>query len=159
MKLKGIVAEDFVNYKKPSLFLITSCCNWKCCHDGGFAESVCQNNSLVSQPTRDIDDDGIVSFYMNNPITKAIVFGGLEPIDQYDEMVILIGKLRQRTSDDIVIYTGYKEEEVLRKVEGLTYYDNIIVKFGRYVPYQKQHYDELLGVYLASNNQYAKKIS
>ena len=35
-------------------------------------------------------------------------------------------------------------------------YGNIIVKYGRYVPNQKPHYDELLGILLASDNQYAK---
>ena len=33
MKLKGINTEDFVNYKKPSMFLITSYCDFKCCKD------------------------------------------------------------------------------------------------------------------------------
>ena len=36
---------------------------------------------------------------------------------------------------------------------------NIIVKFGRFIPDQESHYDEVLGVNLASNNQYAKKLS
>jgi hypothetical protein len=44
-------------------------------------------------------------------------------------------------------------------VEDLTRFDNIIVKFGRYIPDNKPHFDEVLGVNLASPNQYAKKIS
>ena len=36
-------------------------------------------------------------------------------------------------------------------------YDNIVVKFGRFRPNQDPHYDNVLGVKLASNNQYAKK--
>jgi len=38
-------------------------------------------------------------------------------------------------------------------------FDNIIVKFGRFRPNQKPHFDEVLGVNLASDNQYAEKIS
>ena len=39
------------------------------------------------------------------------------------------------------------------------YFKNIIIKFGRYIPNQQAHYDDILGVNLASNNQYAIKIS
>ena len=37
-------------------------------------------------------------------------------------------------------------------------YKNIIVKFGRFIPNQEKQYDEVLGVYLASNNQYGEKL-
>ena len=33
----------------------------------------------------------------------------------------------------------------------------VIVKFGRFRPNQEKHYDEVLGVYLISDNQYAKE--
>ena len=36
---------------------------------------------------------------------------------------------------------------------------NIIIKFGRFVPMQQPHFDPILGVNLASDNQYAKQIS
>jgi hypothetical protein len=70
--------------------------------------------------------------------------------------------------DDIVIYTGYTEEELTLDDSGrqevatynwLKHYPNIYVKFGRYVPGQEPHYDEVLGVKLASDNQYGKKVS
>lgn len=38
-------------------------------------------------------------------------------------------------------------------------YKNIIVKFGRYIPNQKKHFDPVLGVELASDNQHAEKLS
>jgi hypothetical protein len=37
-------------------------------------------------------------------------------------------------------------------------FDNIIIKYGRFIPNQEQHYDETLGVNLASNNQYAERL-
>ena len=37
-------------------------------------------------------------------------------------------------------------------------YKNIIMKFGRYIPNKKKHYDPVLGVYLASNNQFGEKL-
>ena len=61
--------------------------------------------------------------------------------------------------DDIVIYTGYNLNEIEDKVNILKNYKNIIIKFGRFIPNNKIHYDEILGVYLASDNQYALKIN
>ena len=37
-------------------------------------------------------------------------------------------------------------------------YDNIIIKFGRYIPNQQSHFDIVLGVNLASDNQYAERL-
>jgi len=42
------------------------------------------------------------------------------------------------------------------KIALLSRYKNVIVKFGRFIPNQEKHYDEILGVELASPNQYAK---
>jgi len=36
---------------------------------------------------------------------------------------------------------------------------NIIIKYGRFIPDKEKHYDEVLGIYLASDNQYAERIS
>lgn len=60
-----------------------------------------------------------------------------------------------------MIYTGYKKEELQNNgyFNQLLQYKNIIVKFGRYIPNQQSHYDNTLGVYLASDNQFAEKIS
>ena len=44
-------------------------------------------------------------------------------------------------------------------VDFLKSYKNIIIKFGRFIPNDKPHRDTILGVNLASSNQYAKKIS
>ena len=70
-----------------------------------------------------------------------------------------ITQLRVECLDDVVIYTGYNKEEIIDKVLVLSQFKNIIIKFGRYIPGQEKHYDNILGVYLAANNQYAEKIS
>ena len=85
--------------------------------------------------------------------------GGLEPFDSWSDLNSLVNLLRVYTMDDIVVYTGYKEEEIQSKIQYLCTYPNIIVKFGRFVPNQQKHYDEVLGVELASDNQYARRIS
>ena len=83
--------------------------------------------------------------------------------------LVLIDEFRKNTLDDIVIYTGYTEEELLHGASTLKlpkgYYDlvcsyeNIIIKFGRFKPDQPSHYDEVLGVNLSSPNQYGKIVS
>ena len=155
MILKGIVIEDFVNYKVPSMFLIFPHCSMKCCWEAG--ENICQNSELAQAPERNYFISDIVRNYRFNDITKAVVFGGLEPFDSYEEMIDLIRHLREYTNDDIVIYTGYNEDEV--DLTELKNYPNIIIKFGRFIPNDEPRFDEVLGVELKSKNQYAKKIS
>ena len=157
MKIKGLVDEDFLQYKKPSMFIICSHCSFKC--DKEYGTQICQNCELANSKIIDIDNDKIVDRYINNQITKAIVFGGLEPFDTFDELFGLILSFRERTKDDIVIYTGYRNDEIEKEIDKLTIFENIIVKFGRYIPDQEKHYDSILGIMLASNNQYACKIS
>ena len=159
MIIKNLVDEDFVNYKKPSLFILFPYCNFKCCKELG--NDICQNSSLVKLSDINADANLICERYLNNPITKAIVMGGLEPLDSFKDVLEFVSTLRNKYScdDDIVIYTGYKEEEVKDKIEELKLYRNIIIKFGRYIPNQKEHFDQVLGVNLASNNQYSVKIS
>ena len=159
MRIKDVKVEDFLNYKKPSLFIITSICDWKCCRECHIPESVCQNNPLVKNPTVDINDNKIIKLYLENDIVKAVVFGGLEPMLQFQELVSFIDKFRKVSEDDIVIYTGYYKNKIKKEVEILKKYKNIIIKFGRYIPNRKSKYDEVLGVTLASDNQYAEKIS
>ena len=157
MKIKGIIHEDFVNYKKPSMVIEFPYCDFKCDKECG--QEVCQNSSLVKSPTHDIPVDKIVLSYLKNSITSALVCQGLEPFDSKEDLYQLIKVFRKWTDDDIVIYTGYTEEELFFDIEFLKrVYKNIIIKFGRFIPNRPSYYDETLGVFLASSNQYAKKI-
>ena len=63
-----------------------------------------------------------------------------------------------KTKDDIVIYTGYTEKELNGYLNKLKNIPNLILKFGRFIPNNIAHYDEILGVELASDNQYAIKL-
>lgn len=153
MKIKGIITEDFVNYKKVSMTIIFPYCTFKC------GTEYCQNSSLAKEKEFDLDIKNIVYRYLKNPIPEAIVMQGLEPFDSWNDLYELIKMIRESTSDDIIIYTGYYENEIEDYLKELKQYPNIIVKFGRYIPNQKPHFDEVLGVELASDNQYAKVIS
>nr|DAV08941.1 MAG TPA: 4Fe-4S single cluster domain protein [Caudoviricetes sp.] len=160
MKVKGIETERFQDYKKPCLFIATCQCTWKCCIDGGFDNNVCQNSDLAKMQNKEIGIETIYDYYISNPITKSVVLGGLEPILQFDEVLDLIKYFRTHgCEDDFVIYTGYKKNEIYYEIDQLKQFKNIIVKFGRYVPGQEKHFDPVLGVELASNNQYAERIS
>ena len=160
MRLKALVDEDFVNYKKPSMFLGTITCNWKCCVEQGLDHSICQNSQLATSKMIEVPTDEIFRRYTSNPITEAIVIGGLEPFMQFNELIEFVSTFRSNQCfDDIVIYTGYYPDEINQEIKVLKKYKNIIIKFGRYVPNHEKHFDEVLGVYLASNNQFAEKVS
>ena len=158
MIIKQLIDEDFVNYKKPSMFIAFPTCTWKCEKDCG--KKMCQNKSLATSKPIDISYESIVNRYLKNNITSAVVIGGLEPFDRWEDLCVLIHTFRQHTQDDIVIYTGWYEPEISDAVEYLRQnYDNIIIKFGRFIPDKNPHFDEVLGVNLASDNQYAERIS
>lgn len=152
--VKGIIDEDFVNYKVPSMTIMFPKCSFKCGKD------LCQNSGVAGMEDIFVSAESIVDRYVNNPITKAVVFQGLEPFDS-SEVFDLVAEFRDRTDDTIVIYTGYTREEADDRawIDFLKFFPNIIVKYGRYVPGQEPHFDEVLGVNLASDNQYAVKES
>ena len=153
MILKNIIDEDFSNYKVPSMLLATPRCAMKC------GAGNCHNNHLLTMPDIEVDITSLIKRYLNNPITSAIVCAGLEPFDCFTPLYKFLENLRKHTSDMFIIYTGYTEEESAYYSKFLRRYKNIIVKFGQYIPDLKSHYDEILGVHLASPNQYAKQIS
>lgn len=160
MRVKAIVDEDFVNYKKASMFIATCFCDWKCCTEGGFDKSICQNSPTAQQPNIEISYEEIFKRYISNPITSAIVIGGLEPFFQFTEILGLVIYFRSHgCQDDFVIYTGYRFDEVATFVLHLAKQQNIIIKYGRYVPGDSPHYDDVLGVNLANREQYARRIS
>jgi len=158
MKIRGLIEEDFTNYRKPSMFIITPYCDFKCCKEAG--NDICQNMPVIKEPIIDIDNNELIKRYLDNPITKAIVFGGLEPIESFEEIYNFINALRwdYNCFDDVVIYTGFNADEIVEQCMRLSKFANIIVKFGRFIPDQKSHYDEVLGIDLASPNQYAVKL-
>ena len=172
MIIKQLIDEDFVNYKKPSMFIGFPSCTFKCEKECG--EHCCQNNALAQAQNIEISTHKIVYRYLSNPITSAVVCGGMEPFDSFSDLLNLVETLRAYTMDDIVIYTGYVKEElengfyyignyssITRKdaYDYLTSFPNIIIKFGRFIPNQQPHFDPTLGVTLASDNQYAERIS
>ena len=151
--------EDFTNYKKPSMFLVFPSCNWKCERECGMR--VCQNGTLAQAPDIDVSVVDLVDKYLANPITSAVVCGGLEPFDSFEDLWRFIFHLRVKgCNDDVVIYTGYYKNEIPEEyIQRLCLVPNIIVKWGRFIPNQQSHFDKTLGIGLASDNQHAERIS
>ena len=155
IELKGIIDEDFVNYKVPSMVLLFPYCSFKCGKD------ICQNALMDQAIPLTISIDDIYKRYVNNKIVRAVVLQGLEPMDSWDELCSLLFHFRVHKScfDPFVIYTGYTKDEIKGKICYLKrMYSNIIVKYGRFIPDNKPHFDNVLGVKLASDNQYAEQL-
>lgn len=154
MKLININDYDICNYKKPAMFLIFPYCSFKCDKECGL--NICQNSALAHEPIIEIRVADIIHRYLDNPLTHAVVCGGLEPFDNKDSLYTFLKTFRSYSNDPIIIYTGYTEKELENELAKLKTVGNLIIKYGRYVPNVHERYDEILGVTLASDNQYAK---
>ncbi len=156
MLVKEVIFEDFVNYRVPCMFIGTCRCDWKCHSD--CPDAVCQNMDISRYPDVAVDDDRLIGEYLENPLTKAVVFGGLEPMLQFDEVYGFICKFRKRCQDDAVIYTGYYPEEIPGQIEKLRPAGNVVMKFGRYRSGGTPHFDEVLGVELSNAEQFGRRL-
>ena len=145
MKVKTIVDEDFTNYKKPAMFIGAISCNGKCCIEAGIPMSICQNDGWRSSAPITISTRDLIERYLKNPVTESIVFGGLEPFEQFKDIEWFLRILRTnyRCEDDVVIYTGYYPHEINDQLKQIAKFKNIIVKFGRYVPNKPSRYDNM----------------
>ena len=158
MLVKMIRDEDYSSYREVSMLIAFPTCSFKCCTDLNRSVSMCQNSPIARLPSIDISANDIYERYRRNVITHSIVCGGLEPIDSLSDLATLIATFREHgCNDPFIVYTGYNEDEF--DPSWLASFPNVIVKYGRYIPAQSPHFDELLGVTLASPNQFAKKIS
>lgn len=163
MLVNNIIDEDIINYKEVSMFIGMPFCSGKCWKELGLDCSICQNDKLRNSDLIDVDILALVKRFQDNPLSKAVVFGGLEPLDSAADVYYFIFTMRQLgLNNKVVIYTGYKEEEkdVQDFIDILKehYFTNVIIKVGRYIPNSNSRYDDILGVTLASDNQYAIEI-
>ena len=87
MLIKQVDECDFINYKKISMFIIFPRCSFKC--DREFGTQICQNCGITAEPDIEIAPVVLVQKYISNPITKAVVCGGLEPFDSFDSYKLI----------------------------------------------------------------------
>lgn len=174
MRIRAIKPDDFTNYHDPegwsSLFVGMGACDWKCCIAAGIPIETCQNSELARAPIVEVDATDLLRRYALE--SGSVVVGGLEPFNDMGSLKELATAYRnfvdyidsEKTElDKFVVYTGYNPDEVIDSVEEI--YNIVktrltfIVKFGRFVPGHKPHADKVLGVDLASDNQYARVIT
>lgn len=157
MKIKAYKEEWYQDYKEPSMYIAFPSCTFKC--EAGCNKRFCQNSKLAKMPDIDVNIRDLIDTYLKNPISQALVCGGLEPFDSWKDLQCLVMNFRYWSGDNIVIYTGYNKAEIEDKLEWLRLYEPVVVKYGRFIPNQKPHYDDILGVMLASDNQYAENLT
>ena len=156
MLIKGIKDECFGDFKQIGMLVVFPNCSFKCDKECG--HPVCQNSHLAHEPVVEVPIANIIKRYEQNPLSTALICGGLEPFDSIQDLYLLISDFRRVSNDPVVIYTGYTEEEV-ETILGwafIKWQGNLYIKYGRFVPDQEPHYDEVLGINLASDNQYGK---
>lgn len=155
IRILDLLDIDFVNYKEPTMNIaIGITCTFKC------GKELCQNQPLCQIKPKEIEIEKILKLYTEQEITKSITLQGLEPLDNLVDVLTIIREFRKTSNDKIIIWTGYKEEEIGSLIEYIKdNFTNIIIKVGRYIPNQKSHKDKILGVDLASDNQYAIEIN
>ena len=158
IEVKGIIWEDMVNYKKISTTLMMPKCDFKCDRENGVR--LCQNWKLAAAPSQTVNIREFIRRYKENKISEAVVLQGLEPFDSLIDVYTVAAALREfNITDDFIIYTGYTRNEITSQLKPLHYVPgHVIIKWGRYIPNQEKHYDPILGVYLASDNQYGELI-
>ena len=47
IRLKGLIEEDTLNYRLPSMFLATCFCDFKCEKEDATGATICKNSSLA----------------------------------------------------------------------------------------------------------------
>lgn len=155
-----MIEENNLNhYYKNGLLIATVNCDWKCLKESNLSLDVCQNSHTNKMKTKTIEVSKLVCMFEENLMSDCVIFAGLEPMLQIEEIVKFIEVFRVSNDSDVIIYTGYYKKEIEDTVNRLKKYDNIIIKFGRFIPNVDSVYDNVLKIKLVSGNQYAEKIS
>ena len=159
IKIKGIVEEDFTQYRRPTMVVLFPTCTFKC--DKENKCDLCQNAKLLQEPDILVDPKAIAERYTRNSITEGFVFSGMEPFDSTEDLYSLLSNIREVTEDVVIIYTGYTYAELIDRgdIKKLREYRNIVLKVGRFVPNRPSRFDNVLGVTLSSDNQFAIQLT
>ena len=152
--IKSVLSESFADYKKCSMLICGCTCTWKCREKSLPKFKISFITNYRSRCWKNC-----WRIYEKFTYICYCIPDGLEWFDQYLELLECVDAFREKTLDDIIIYTGYNKNEIEEKIILLKKYSNIIIKYGRFIPGQQPHFDEVLGVNLASDNQYAEKLS
>lgn len=113
----------------------------------------CFNQHLKDRPTLLKTADALIAEVRSNPFNEGVILAGLEWSEQPEELVELV-KAAMAAKLEIIIYTGLKLDEFLKRVPGLFKLDgSIYIKHGAYIPEQASFDNITHRVKLASSNQ------
>ena len=151
--------SDLINYSEPTFNILAGIsCTFKCCPNN---PEICHNNPLCNQNPIRCEIPKLIERFNNQNLCKTITFQGLECLDNLKQILWFIYHFRKTNNNTIIIWTGYTKDEcedLIYLIKEKMKWENIIIKYGRFIPDQQPHYDEVLGVELASDNQYAERI-
>lgn len=171
-ELITVNTDNITDYKKTSLFLVFPYCSGKC-------GDKCQNKHLRTMSKTKYKNRDIIKLYQSLDTHEAVVCGGLEPFDSFDELLQLMRDFSYQDKNvDFVIYTGYDYANnpgyPYTKENSSAYFyakdafnmlikywpmgtnkGNLIIKFGPYDENRinKSWHSNVLGVDLATDNQ------
>ena len=141
------------------MLIATHSCCFKCLKEQGLPISICQNSHLSELQIKESLITDLIDIYDRNILHESVVFAGLEPMLQFDEILNFIKLFRLHHTDDIVIFTGYYEYEIPEEIKALKKFPNVYLKVGRFILNDKPIYDSIGKITLASSNQKFIKIS
>lgn len=73
IRLKGLIEEDFLNYRLPSMFLATCFCDFKCEKEDLTGATFCQNSSLARAPIVEIEIKTLIDKYIKILFQKLLL--------------------------------------------------------------------------------------
>ena len=156
----GINECDFINNKKITFNILAGIsCTFKCCEAN---PELCHNYHLINETPIKRNIHKVIELYKSQQLSQNITFqGGLEVLDNIKQLLWFIYFFRLDCKDDIFIWTGYTKREcdTFIKLVHMMEWENIYIKFGRFIPNNTPHFDNVIGVNLISYNQYAERIS
>jgi pyruvate-formate lyase-activating enzyme len=133
-------------------------CDWKCLKEQNLPLSTCQNSHTCDIGNKEIELKELVARFNDNVLSECVIWAGLEPMLQFEEMLCFINEFRKTNNEEVIIFTGYYPEELKWHIEKLKSFSNLIIKFGRYIKNSKPIRDNLLKIELVSENQFSKRI-
>ncbi|MFA9382089.1 MAG: anaerobic ribonucleoside-triphosphate reductase activating protein [Acetanaerobacterium sp.] len=133
LRISGIVEESSVDGPGLRYTLFTQGCPHACpgCHNP-------QTHSFEGGRMVDIED--ILKAIEENPLLRGVTFSGGEPFSQAAPLAVLAGRIHERTTLNVLTYTGYTWEELLQHedpaVRALLEQTDVLID-GRYLEAQR----------------------
>jgi len=109
IKVSGIIKESIVDGPGIRLIVFSQGCKHNCkgCHNP-------QTHSFENGKIINIED--ILDMIKKNPLLDGVTFSGGDPFEQAESFAEL-GKKVKKLGLNIVTYTGYTYEEILRQID------------------------------------------